>query len=447
MKKSDIFKIKKEKYVKTVKRDYPPFYSSLMIGSSADEKIYQDVIKTPYSRRDIVCLDYIWYYYKADEIIGKKIIVKEWNSKKAVARIKKVFSVKEKKLLASVNKDTNTFFEEFRNYMPSMNLIYFGEIFYDLAKNILIKKVGKNNAAELLNLIRLPLKDNFYKKEELNLLTAKNLKKHVKKYEWIYSRYGDERAYSLAEAREKLKNINKAKFLKEYKKNKKKLKTALAEAKKIIGKDKSHIIDIMQYIIFYRTQRTDIMNIASYFYIPKLKAEARRRGLTYKELLFCTKDEFLLGKIPPKAEIKKRMKSHVVVEINGVGVCYTGKIYNFLKKVFQEDGQQIKEFKGFIASRGYIKGRVKIVSSREDFKKVRTGDILVSPMTTPEMLPLMHKAAGFITDEGGITSHAAIVSREMNKPCIIGTKIATSVLHDGDLVEVDANKGIVKKLK
>ena len=68
-------------------------------------------------------------------------------------------------------------------------------------------------------------------------------------------------------------------------------------------------------------------------------------------------------------------------------------------------------------------------------------------MTTPWYLPAMKKAAGFITDEGGLLCHAAIVSREMNKPCIIGTKIATKVLKDGDLVEVDANNGVVKILK
>jgi len=58
----------------------------------------------------------------------------------------------------------------------------------------------------------------------------------------------------------------------------------------------------------------------------------------------------------------------------------------------------------------------------------------------------MKKAVAFVTDEGGITCHAAIISREMKKPCIIGTKIATRALKDGDLVEVDANKGVVRKV-
>lgn len=68
-------------------------------------------------------------------------------------------------------------------------------------------------------------------------------------------------------------------------------------------------------------------------------------------------------------------------------------------------------------------------------------------MTSVDFVPIMKRASAFVTDEGGITSHASIVSREMNKPCIIGTKIATQVLKDGDLVEVDANNGVVKILK
>jgi pyruvate,water dikinase len=68
-------------------------------------------------------------------------------------------------------------------------------------------------------------------------------------------------------------------------------------------------------------------------------------------------------------------------------------------------------------------------------------------MTRPEFVPLMKKAIAIVTDEGGITCHAAIVSRELKKPCIIGTKVATQVLKDGDMVEVDANSGIVRILK
>jgi len=68
-------------------------------------------------------------------------------------------------------------------------------------------------------------------------------------------------------------------------------------------------------------------------------------------------------------------------------------------------------------------------------------------MTQPEFLPAMKKASAIITDEGGLTCHAAIISRELGIPCIIGTKIATKVFKDGDIVEVDATRGIVTMLE
>ncbi|MFA6095986.1 MAG: PEP-utilizing enzyme, partial [Candidatus Paceibacterota bacterium] len=107
----------------------------------------------------------------------------------------------------------------------------------------------------------------------------------------------------------------------------------------------------------------------------------------------------------------------------------------------------IKEVRGQVANRGKATGRVRIVKNKPQMQGVGRGDILVSPMTTPDFLPAMERAAAFVTDEGGITCHAAIVAREMKKPCVIGTKIATKVLKDGDMVEVDAEKGVVRILK
>ena len=96
---------------------------------------------------------------------------------------------------------------------------------------------------------------------------------------------------------------------------------------------------------------------------------------------------------------------------------------------------------------GKTKGIVKIIYTKDDIKKVQKGDILVAEATVPDYVPAMRKASAIVTDLGGLTSHAAIVSRELGTPCIVGTKIATKVLKDGDLVEVDANKGAIKILK
>ncbi|TDA25582.1 MAG: phosphoenolpyruvate synthase [Archaeoglobi archaeon] len=99
--------------------------------------------------------------------------------------------------------------------------------------------------------------------------------------------------------------------------------------------------------------------------------------------------------------------------------------------------------KGLGASPGIAVGEVKIVGSERDISKVKDGDVLVAVMTTPDMVPAMKKASAIVTDEGGLTCHAAIVSRELGVPAVVGTKNATKLLKDGMLVTVDGEKGIV----
>lgn len=111
------------------------------------------------------------------------------------------------------------------------------------------------------------------------------------------------------------------------------------------------------------------------------------------------------------------------------------------------DKQVSHEVRGNIAFKGVVRGTARLVFTGKDMGKIKNGDILVSPMTRPEFLPAMKRAGAFLTDEGGITCHAAIVARELKKPCIIGTKTATQIIKDGDMIEVDAETGIVKIIK
>jgi len=101
---------------------------------------------------------------------------------------------------------------------------------------------------------------------------------------------------------------------------------------------------------------------------------------------------------------------------------------------------------GHVACTGMEEGSVKVVLDEDDFKNFRAGDILVTVMTRPEFVPLMKKARAIITDEGGVTCHAAIISRELKKPCLIGTRIATRVLKNGERVVVDANQGVIRRV-
>jgi pyruvate,water dikinase len=110
-------------------------------------------------------------------------------------------------------------------------------------------------------------------------------------------------------------------------------------------------------------------------------------------------------------------------------------------------GDATTEIKGNPASKGYVSGRARIILSEVDFHKFESGDILITSMTRPEFVPLMKMAKAVVTDEGGITCHAAIVSRELDIPCVIGTNMATRLLKDGDEIDVDANNGVVRIIK
>ena len=101
------------------------------------------------------------------------------------------------------------------------------------------------------------------------------------------------------------------------------------------------------------------------------------------------------------------------------------------------------ELKGLGASPGIGVGKARLVLNPNELAKIQKGEILVTKMTTPDYVPAMMKAAGIVTDEGGMTSHAAIVSRELGVPCVVGTGRATKALTQDTLLTVDGTKGLV----
>jgi len=154
---------------------------------------------------------------------------------------------------------------------------------------------------------------------------------------------------------------------------------------------------------------------------------------------------------PIKEELLTRSKLFVVKQENGSQEYFVGQeAAGYLQQNsinWKIADTNIKSIKGDIAFAGKVRGVVRIIKNSGNVNVFNRGDILVSHMTTPDFIHLMKKAGAIITDEGGITCHAAIVSRELKKPCIIGTKIATQVFKDGDMVEVDAENGIVKIIR
>ena len=268
--------------------------------------------------------------------------------------------------------------------------------------------------------ISFPKKKNAHTIFEEKLRSGVSLEKIQKEFGWMRIRDSFEEPFSI----EELKEIRQ-KLKKEKKVSVKKVKAP---------KEMKKLIEEVQELVFYRTYRTDVYYELLFLARPILKKYGASLGLEFKDIRDCRLDDLVVGVVKkyPFPPIAARYKSSFAF---------------FDENVVEEEKIISQEIKGSIAFLGIAKGIVKIVDSVADLPKVKDGDVLVTNMTTPNYLVAMKRAVAFVTDEGGITCHAAIVAREMKKPCIIGTKNATKVLKDGDLVEVDANNGIVKILK
>ena len=177
-----------------------------------------------------------------------------------------------------------------------------------------------------------------------------------------------------------------------------------------------------------------------------LDALEREHSLPPKTLSYLTVEEFerflLLGAVPEDVE-KRREFVIVSYDTNGAHLSYDRHV---LEHFGFKDYRGIREFSGTVAQKGHVSGKVRRIHRVEEIANMQASEILVVSMTDPRYVGAMRKAAAIVTDEGGITCHAAIVSRELGVPCIIGTKIATEVLPDGDMVDVDADLGVVTRL-
>lgn len=199
---------------------------------------------------------------------------------------------------------------------------------------------------------------------------------------------------------------------------------------------------------------------SDFYAIPLLTEIAKRTGETPEDIgnyyLLEEIGKLLEGKKLPEEEKNGRKRCFV-------GLWKNGKI-SFLsgqqaEKVAKEELRELtespktEELKGVAANPGKVRGIARIleannvIQTREVRKSFKKGEILVTQMTQPNVIDIASKAAALVTDEGGMLSHAAIISRELKIPCIVGTHFATQVIKDGDYVEVDANNGMIKILQ
>lgn len=216
-------------------------------------------------------------------------------------------------------------------------------------------------------------------------------------------------------------------------------------------------ITLLQEYIVLRTYRKNAICQAHFYHLPLLFEIANRLSLTKQEVRLLSYGELIKG-LADKISANKlqrlarnRAKGWAVLMWRGkvTTVTGTGKIVQAMEQYQIVPLPQIVEkvLKGNTACRGRVVGKVRVIYKLSEIGKVQPGDILVAKMTTPDYMIAINKCAGIITDEGGITCHAAIVSREFGIPCLIATHNATKLLRDNDLVELDATNGVARVIE
>ncbi len=214
-------------------------------------------------------------------------------------------------------------------------------------------------------------------------------------------------------------------------------------------------LQFFQNLAVWRDERKKLNYIGVYGLMKILREVFRRQNLPVElvnALLPQQVDDLFAEKLTQKQlELQLEGIFHYVSPKGEFSYAFgdeCDRLWSDFKKVLAESEKGKTEVKGMAASRGIVSGTVRIIIDPHVNEDVmQKGDILVTSMTRPEFLPFMKKAGAFVTDEGGISCHAAIIARELGKPCIIGTRNATKILKDGDLVEVDADKGVVRIIK
>jgi len=319
--------------------------------------------------------------------------------------------------------DIKKFIKEYKETFCSVIAISYP---IDTALDEYIKKnnINSSNPVSYGNSFSLVENNELYKiskiKDSKKRLNA--LKKHSLNYSWINNNYSGEHRVDLDYFAKRISSVKKQDILNKIKKSPPK-----------------SISEWIGFLTYLRDSRKKLNLIANGMLDRYLKEQCNTLKIDYTFAVMLSFEEF-----------EEQKKKGVFVKYSNPRIIRTDEfgVHNLSEKewdfLFDENLNEVNNITGFVASKGIARGIVKVVLQQSDFSKVNKGDILVVSMTRPEFMPLMEKAVAIVTNEGGVTSHAAIISRELNKPCIIGTKVATKVLHDGDLVEVNANSGIVR---
>lgn len=197
-----------------------------------------------------------------------------------------------------------------------------------------------------------------------------------------------------------------------------------------------------------------LVSFGGYHLLPVYKEIARRLGLSIKQVRTLYEEEIMLalkGKIEPLETLHKKGTiigygyDRTMMKRTNFTSTQSCALFNFVESYVQL-AQGSNEAHGVCASPGTARGTVRIIMTPEENHKVKKGDIMITHATTVDYLPAMKNAAAIVTEVGGLTCHAAVISREFGIPCVAGLKNATKNFKDGERVEVEASGGYVKRI-
>lgn len=412
-----------------LKRNFYAFMMSLLTGTCS-RKAFAKIGLSGWELKSFIFTEGLWYW--SDKVFDLAApSLKDWLKHHHISEISdslEIFYAKSRTRIISLRGDKKTplrkkllilddIFHRTGSYIWSAHMlehVVWGELKKQTPKYI------KSDLDKYIGDASYPDKKNMLELMEDDMRAGVDLKIIRKKYSWMRARDGFARPYSLSE-------------LQEHKANLKKYKPHIYPA---IPKPLQNIYQEARELVYLRTRRTDVFYELIFLSRPILKEAAKKYGLDFQDLKYYQFKDLISGKL------KKYSERISCIDYEGGACMLDGDIFSKNK-----NEQDISEIKGAIAQMGCVRGTAKVILGIKEVSKVKAGDILVTYMTSPDFLAAMKKAAAFVTNEGGLTCHAAIIARELKKPCVIGTKIATKIIKDGDLVEVDANKGIVKILK
>lgn len=322
-----------------------------------------------------------------------------------------------------------------------------------LEEKLLAYIPNENDRAHVLEAITAPTRLSFYQEEEIDLSKTRDISEHQKRYFWLKNSYAGTEILSVNFFRNRKKSLPPN------------LETKITEKFYQITRSKREvqkkyklskvILDIAEAIstgVAWQDERKKHIFIALHYTDVLAKEIAKR--FNYKFTDFDNLWYFEIANIVKGKKLHKKIKErkigfgvqffHTCKELSAPETSFIWQAYEV-----KHTNQEQKEIKGIIASKGdgkKLSGRIHILFDPLKARTFKQGEILVAPMTSPEYIFAMRKASAILTDTGGLTSHAAIVSRELGIPCLVGTKLSTKIFKDGDLVEINPQTGTAIKI-